>query len=98
MSYPGYAYPTDKQLAEIEKFPSVDLDKARKAWLDHVVSLWWMPDWGVTWTRYRLYISTGGWSGNESIISAMRNNWILWSQTWYSSRRGGHYIFQFRDR
>ena len=40
-----------------------------------------------------LYISTGGWSGNEDLIGAMQNNAMLWIMTWVSSRRGGHYTF-----
>jgi len=42
-------------------------------------------------------VSTGGWSGNEELIGAMRMNFILWSQWWWSSRRGGHYVFARKD-
>lgn len=41
-------------------------------------------------------ISTGGWSGNEEIISVMRENFVLWSQTWYLHKRGGHFQFLVR--
>lgn len=64
---------------------------------------WWSADWG--WDEsdgtdefkqpIRVYrISTGGWEGNEALIDAMRKNFVLWSMTWYSTRRGGHYEFR----
>lgn len=40
--------------------------------------------------------STGGWSGNESIIGAMQKNRMVWNFLWEQSRRGGHYVFDKR--
>ncbi len=82
-------YPTDDELKKIAGWNWND----SKGWFDFVISIWWMPDWGVRRVRNRIYMSTGGWSGNEDIIGAMRDNFILWSQCWYSHRTGGHYIF-----
>ena len=39
-------------------------------------------------------ISTGGWSGNESIIETMEANFIFWAMWWKSTERGGHYVFE----
>jgi len=78
-----------------------------KGWFDTIKSLWWMPDWGwkeqlamdeiTVKEEYSYYISTGGWSGNESIIAAMQKNEMMWHLNWVQSRRGGHYIFQLRE-
>lgn len=84
--------PSDSALERIRTWPAdpgsyPDL-------MDLVRSIWWAADWG--WSqRGRTYsISTGGWSGNEEIIWAMKQNWIFWSQCWWTSRRGGHFVFR----
>lgn len=94
-------YPTESALTIIELWDIGD----KKSWFDFIRGLWYMADWG--WREdvadpeydngkevYVYEISTGGWSGNESLISAMKKNWMLWATTWVQSRRGGHYIFE----
>lgn len=44
-----------------------------------------------------IHMSTGGWSGNEEIIQAMRNNKWFWATQWVQSKRGGHYVFEVKD-
>jgi len=50
---------------------------------------------GFCWKqRGRTYwISTGGWSGNEEILSVMMENLVFWSVCWDAQKRGGHYKF-----
>lgn len=107
MGYPTLdrdGYPTDSALDIIREWtfqmPSREL-------FEFIKSFWWMPEFG--WkeceavdeltgdTDYCYYLSTGGWSGNESIIEAMQENkYFFWSMHWVQSRRGGHYIFELR--
>jgi hypothetical protein len=99
-------YPTDAACAYIAAWRP-DEDSAwwadPDAWrplLALVKDLWWMPEWG--WLEDRdqrtVAISTGGWSGNESLITAMQQNQMFWRTCWWVSRRGGHYTFRLPER
>jgi hypothetical protein len=37
---------------------------------------------------------TGGWSGNEDVIGALRRNLMFWSLCWRKTEVGGHYYFR----
>lgn len=96
-------YPTVAALDIVETWHWSD----PKGWFEFIKSIWHLASWG--WREgeainevsgkkaYCYYISTAGWSGNESIISAMQRNTMLWSTTWVQSRRGGHYIFELKE-
>lgn len=94
-------YPTEAALQIIENW---DLHDPR-GWFEFIESIWHLKSWGWSkqrephdWDKERMvdrwYISTAGWSGNESIIRAMEKTDWLWHMHWEQSRRGGHYIFQ----
>ena len=93
MKYQG-EYPSKEELKiiyswDFSKEPVKDL-------LDYVERLWWEPNWGFKLTGKRvlkLELHTGGWSGNESIIEALKYNFMFWSMYWQKSTRGGHYYF-----
>ncbi len=40
-------------------------------------------------------VATGGWSGNEDIIMALQENYVVWGITWQLSERGGRYVFEW---
>jgi len=95
-------YPTDDELERITKWPHDD----PAGWFKYVRSVgnYWsdQPPWG--WHEEtadddgkqvkEIHVSTGGWSGNEDIILAMQQNFVLWSLNWYQHQTGGHYIFR----
>lgn len=82
-------YPTEEFLEAVKNWPHSDstglMDEIKRAWMySHYFR-----------RRGRTYrLSTGGWSGNESIIAAMQSNQIFWGFCWVQSKRGGHYIFE----
>lgn len=91
-------YPSDEVLEAIRNYKFDRINEADE-FFNFIRNNWWIPEFGFTrsvtkkgFVRYRL--ATGGWSGNESIIYAMKDNWLFWAFWWKSSSRGGLHIFQ----
>ena len=95
-------YPTQATLDEISHWP---FKRGLRRWLEFAAAAWddtmgsfgparsrlpkrWREDEEETWAAI-----TGGWSGNEDVVAAMRENWILWSMIWRVSVAGGYYEF-----
>jgi hypothetical protein len=103
-------YPTEEALDKIKTWPYDDVeslfDFIHDIWY-YANSGYWreefvmQDDFNVHLEfdrpRKRYYISTIGWSGNESIIRALQENEIIWCMHWVQSRRGGHYIFELKE-
>lgn len=49
----------------------------------------WLP-------RRRWRVSTGGWSGHEELIDALREAPGFWALCFWSEHRGGHFVFETR--
>lgn len=49
-------------------------------------------DKGYLWYR----VATCGWSGNESIIGALQENYMFWAFSWFMHVAGGLYVFRIR--
>lgn len=94
-------YPTDEYLEWIRNY---DILRGDPLWFFRVlVENWWHGDYGCEISRkYKgkrtIAMSTLGWSGNEDVIQAMRENFWLWSVYWFSHKRGGHYAFLIEDK
>jgi len=84
-------YPDEEELKTIREWDFKDF----YGLLEFVKPIWKYSDMGYfdKGSDKRWHLSTGGWSGNEDIISAMMDNAMFWNCHWWSSRRGGHYIF-----
>ena len=90
-------YPTDEQLQFIRDY---DPKLGPAGLIKHLQEIWHWPD------RIRLepgiddltclFLSTGGWSGNEDIIEVLEST-IFWLMFWQKSERGGHYYFEIPD-
>jgi hypothetical protein len=83
-----YGYPTEHTLQCIKNWDWQDplgaLEYMREAWYwQHMVDVE-----GNKWI-----FRTGGWSGNEELISAIEDNYLLYNMVWVSSDRGGKYVF-----
>ncbi len=93
-------YPTEKELTKIEmwdtlRFGIIELVK-------YVGDIWKYADieyFKFTGDRVlKLELHTGGWSGNEDIISSLKSNTMFWMICWQKSVRGGHYYFKWNKK
>jgi len=83
-------YPTDESLEEIKNYEGGGHELlAEVAFLFNVHGR-------CEFDGKRWMISTGGWSGCESVIGAMKENTMFWLMCWYMSKRGGYYEFKCR--
>jgi hypothetical protein len=97
-------YPTELALERIERWQSNDtngcLEFVRSIWSDYGSATNTLsPDEakvvGVEEGHRYLRLATGGWSGNESLLSALKRNRFIWLFTWRLSASGGLYIFRY---
>ena len=88
-------YPTEEALERIRKWDVIP-DGERERCLDWIgANCWHFTEWGWRKDEHGVYqISTGGWSGNEETLGAMRENFLLWMMTFYNHRVGGHYTLR----
>lgn len=102
-------YPTEATLDAIAQWEcrnaadfEAAMDFAGAAWSYpdrwHKERDWRDQDWPSAPPKVRYEFSTVGWSGNESIVSAIERNVMLQTIGAYSWRRGGHYEYRFPQK
>lgn len=84
-------YPTEDTLRMIREWEGDWTDM-----FEFLRAIWKYPErWSIAMVEdeqcYRF--STGGWSGNEELVSALEQNFFAMSLFWVSSHRGGLYYF-----
>ena len=84
-------YPTDETLDKIKNWDPVDFHGL----MEFIQKLWKYHDY-FELEGNTARVSTGGWSGNESLLDAIPTIWKLFHK--YSWRRGGHYVFTKNGR
>ena len=92
-------YPTQEYLAYIKDY---DGTMPIMKFIDDIIrDGWWMESWGFRLHRKyngkrKLELHTGGWSGNEDIISAITSNIHLthFQMKYVKWTCGGHYYFE----
>jgi hypothetical protein len=94
-------YPTNEWIEFIETYVPDESLPIEKFVKNVFVDGWWMPDWGFKLKRkYRgvikLSLHTGGWSGNEDVIRAIKSNLNLTCgrMQLVCWKAGGHYYFE----
>ena len=97
-------YPTEEWLEYLRTYRPDDSLPTLSFVQNVLANGWWMSDWGFKLHRkYRgkrkLELHTGGWSGNEEVIAAIKQNiWLTHFKMRYVKwHTGGHYYFEVHD-
>ncbi len=94
-------YPTDEYLHFLKYFKPESIEEFEEFLIKILKPTWHYGDWGFKLKRpyrgiRRLELHTGGWSGNEMLIDAIKKNiyfthvymrYVMW-------KRGGHFYFE----
>lgn len=86
-------YPTEQELEYIKTFDVLKYDWNKLMIFIQYICWRWGKEYfykdGDEWIAI-----TGGWSGNEAIIAALKENAMFWMLYWKQSNRGGKYVFE----
>lgn len=80
----------DEILAAIQSWT---LERGWNGLLDYVAQSWDSTYGRCVSDSGAWEFTTGGWSENEAIITALYQNRMFWISCWASSSRGGHHVF-----
>jgi hypothetical protein len=96
-------YPTEDELKTIRTWDHKD----PFGLVDYILPYWEQNGWAKKTGKkiVHLQLSTGGWSGNESIVAALdsfphheeKDNNMFFFLWWKKSVRGGHYWFRVKQ-
>jgi hypothetical protein len=99
-------YPTEEILDTISNW---HIEEDYMDLIELIRDLWKWSDWGVKVGKEQheqyangikmcrmVELHTGGWSGNEAIVHALKRNKFFWAVCWVKSERGGHHTFEIK--
>ena len=83
-------YPTEQALKLARELSCTE---SAESVYDSLQEIWHWPDLvKIKIGSQELELHTGGWSGNEETIIALKAS-MFWMFCWMRSERGGHYYF-----
>ena len=95
-----HGYPTNDALDYIKNWAFVNGKTGSKfgkdslnELIEYIKALWWYGEEAVEYHDGLLELHTYGWSGNEEIISELKNT-DLWLMKFKAHLAGGHYYFK----
>lgn len=84
-----YGYPVTQTLVEIRTWNPTDIAGV----FNFIESAWNNVGKVTELEGGKIEFVTGGWSGNEDLIAALKENDLIWSLSWLASKRGGYHRF-----
>lgn len=86
--------PTEDTLALISRWEYGDGWTSLMEYITPYFSKWGRVTYRESDKVYEM--ATGGWSGNEDIILALKGNMLFWHTAWVMTARGGYYEFEVK--
>jgi len=85
-------YPDESDLKQIREWDAV---KDPFGLIKFIESICWCDAIRIRGKRvWYIEFHTWGWSGNEDIIGALRDNPLFFAIYWEKTHKGGHYYFK----
>lgn len=84
-------YPTEEYIEYIKGYDPIKY--SLNDFIETLSDAWVYGDWGFILDGNKLALATGGWKGNEEIISAISGSMFSWMY-WQSSHRGGRHEYE----
>lgn len=94
-TFDSYGDPTDETLNRIRGWQfDFAANRPFDEFLEFVKEAWNLDYGAIREEDPNLVLVTGGWSSNESVIGAVRGNYMFNAMRWVSSSRGGAHIYR----
>ena len=91
-TFDSTGYPTEETFDKIKNWNQCD----PVGLFEYIKAAWYYPEYIREPEANVIELITGGWSGNEELLQALKSN-FAWGLCWQMSQRGGLHRFEIPE-